>query len=151
MLLKSPKKWLNCLPETRAGSPRTDLTCSSDQLSFVTTIHSVPGLRRSPSQMALLPPQMPTAQAGVTPPSPFYPSDHSLQPETTNSSNEQQTCLHSQRAHTRSDHVTSPTVSLQRAPCPAALSNLLCFCSKCNIIGRIPTTIFHSIFKMETK
>lgn len=133
MLLKSPKKWLNCLPETRAGSPRTDLTCSSDQLSFVTTIHSVPGLRCSPSQMALLPPQMPTAQAGVTPPSPFYPSDHSLQPETTNSSNEQQTCLHKGLTHAQT--MLLLPLSLQRAPCPAALSNLLCFCSKCNITG----------------
>lgn len=150
MLLKSPKKWLNCLPETRAGSPRTDLTRSSDQLSFVTTIHSVPGLRHSPSQMALLPPQMPIAQAGVTPPSPFYPSVHSLQPETTSSSNEQQTCLHKGLTHAQTMLLLPQfpyKEHLVQQPCPTCYA----FVQNVTSQGKIPTAIFHLIFKMETK
>lgn len=122
MQLDPPQKQLKCLPETRAGSPRTDLTCSSHQLNFVTTILSVTGLRCSPSQMALLPPQMPTAQAAVTPPSPFYLSS---QPETTSSSTEQQICLLSQRAHTGSDHITSPTVSPSQRTSSSSLVQLV--------------------------
>lgn len=79
--------------------------------------------------------QLPTAQAVVTPLSPFYPSVHSLHPETTNSSHKQQICSLSQWAHTASDHILSLTDSLPREPRPAALSNLLCFYSKCNITG----------------
>lgn len=133
MQLNSPQKWLRCLPETRAGSPRTDLMCSSHQLNFVTTTLLVTGLRCSPSQMALLPPQMPAAQAGVTPPSLCHPSVHTLQPETTNPSNEQQACL--LRGLTLAQTTLFlPQFPLPRGPHPAALSNSLCFYSTWNII-----------------
>lgn len=133
MQLHPPQKWLKCLPETRAGSPRTDLTCSSHQLSFVTMILLVSGLRCSPSQMALLPPQMPTAQAGVTPPSPFYPSVHS-QKQSTPAMNSRSAC--SVKGLTQAQTTLFLTqFPLHRGPHPAALSNLSYFYSKCNIIG----------------
>lgn len=123
MQLDPPQKWLKCLPETRAGSPRTDLTCSSHQLSFVTMILLVSGLRCSPSQMALLPPQMPTAQAGVTPPSPFYPSVHS-QKQSTPAMNSRSACS-VKGLTTGSDHIISHTVSPSQRTSPSSLVQLV--------------------------
>lgn len=49
----------------------------------------------------------------------------SSQPETTNSSNEQQICFPSQRGHIGSDHIISPTVSLSQRTSSSSLVQLV--------------------------